>query len=154
MLGMQLVLAWIHGSLLNRQHQDLVALREDIQVLADSLDPSNQQDGTSDTEIDPARGHRIRVPRYQRVRLIQNPPPPNEEDQARKDLEDSNASAKKAVSEAREVQSKLSIEENIRKADEKAKVESAENTWQKWLLVALGAGVLAVAIRSWLNRRG
>jgi hypothetical protein len=58
------------------------------------------------------------------------------------------------VSEAREVQSKLSIEENIRKADEKAKVDSAENTWQKWLLAALGAGLLAVAVRSWLSRRG
>ena len=88
----------------------------------------------------------------QRVRMIQEQP--TEEEQARKDIQNSNDSAKNAVSKAREVQSQLSIEENIRKADEKAKMDTAESSWQKWLWIALGAGLVGMVIRAWLRRRG
>lgn len=151
LLGMQLILAWLQGGLLHRQHQELQALREDVQTLADTLEQSNTDD--SDADAEPARQDSTRTRRLQRTRLAQAQPTPNEEDQAQKDLQDAKASAQKAISEAREVQSKLSIEENIRKADEKAKVDAAENAWQKWFWLAAAVGAMAVGVRSWLRRR-
>lgn len=152
MLGLQLVLAWVQGGLLQRQHQDLLALREDVQMLADSLDQEEPQDDYEAEGWIPARHGRTRRPGIRRVAMLQEETP--EEAQARKDLDATKASAKKAVTEAREVQSKLSIEENIRKAEEKARENEAESTWRKWLWVALGAGLAAVGVRAWLRRRG
>jgi len=152
MLGMQLILAWIQGSLLHRQHEDLLALREDVQILADSLEQGTEEEGSTEDGLAPARQHQGRGPRLQRVRRMQAAPA--EEEQAQKDLQDAKASAQKAVNEARAAQSKLSIEENSRKAEEKAKLDAAENAWQKWLWAALGAGLVAVAVRAWLRRRG
>jgi hypothetical protein len=153
LLGMQLVLGWIHGSLLHRQHEDLLALREDVQDLTDSVEQGLWQEDDSEEGVAPAR-HRARRPHHlQRVRMVQEAPTP-EEEQARKETQDANESAKQAVSKARKVQSQLSIEENIRKADEKAKLDTAENNWQKWLWGALGAGLVAMVVRAWLRRRG
>jgi hypothetical protein len=152
LLGMQLVLGWIHGSQLNRQHQDLLALREDVQNLTDAVDQGFSQGNGSEDSVAPARRGRVRHPAIQRVRLLQEQP--TEEEQASKDLKQSRDSAQQAVAKARQTQSQLSIEENIRKADEKAKMESAENSWQKWMWVALGVGLLAVVIRFWARRRG
>lgn len=152
MMGMQLTLTWLHGSLLHRQHEDLLALREDVQILSDSLEQGTKEENSTEEGLAPAHHRQPRRPRIQRVRMIQAAPA--EEEQAQKDLQDAKASAQKAVSEAREVQSKLSIAENIRKAEEKAKVESAENAWQRWLWIALGVGLVAVGIRAWLRRRG
>jgi hypothetical protein len=152
MLGLQLVLTWLQGSLLQRQHEELRALREDVQILAEALEQNLWDEGTLDEELAPAGSPSVRKFRIQRVRMAQ--PAPAEEEQAQKDLQDAKASALKAVSEAREVQSKLSIQENIRKAEENAKLGSAENAWQKWLWMALGAGLVAVAVRAWLRRRG
>ena len=84
--------------------------------------------------------------------LVQDTTP--EEDQAQKDLQAAKASALKAVDDARKVQSQLSIEENIHKAEAKARVEESENAWQKWLWIALGAGMVAMVVRAWLRRRG
>ena len=151
-LAMQLTLTWLQGGLLHRQHQDLLALREDVQLLTDSLEQGvGEEDATADS-LAPARHAAARRFRLQQVRRLQAAPA--EEDQAQKDLQDAKASAQKAVSDARAVQSKLSIEENIRKAEEKAKIEEAESAWQKWLWIALGAGMVAVAVRAWLRRRG
>lgn len=152
MLGMQLTLSWLQGSLLHRQHEDLVALREDVQVLSDTLEQGLWDEGYVEEGVAPARRRPARSSRLQRASVIQDATP--EEEQTQKDLQDANASARKAVSDAREVQSKLSIQENIRKAEEKAKVESAENAWMRWLWVALGVGLVAVAVRAWLRRRG
>ena len=152
LLGMQLTLTWLQGSLLHRQHQDLLGLREDVQSLADSLEQGTGEETDTGNGLAPARHRQARRPRLQRVRMIQDMTP--EEEQTQKDLQDAKASALKAVSDAREVKAKLSIEENIRKADEKAKVEAVETTWQKWLWIALGAGMVAVVIRAWLRRRG
>jgi hypothetical protein len=152
MMGVQLALTWLHGSLLYRQHEDLLALREDVQVLADSMEQGTSQDDAEEEGLAPARHRQIRRLQVRRVAMLQREP--TEEEQAKKDLENTKLSAQKAVSEAREVQAKLSIEENIRKADEKAKVDAAENAWQKWLWAALGAGMLAVVVRAWLRRRG
>jgi hypothetical protein len=152
MMGMQLALTWLNGSLLHRQHMDMLALREDVQTLSEALEQGTSEEDTAGGSIVPARLRPARSQRIQRVRLIQAAP--TEEEQAQKDLQNARASAQKAVSEAREVQSKLSIEENIRKAEAKAKLDEAENAWQKWLWIALGIGMLAVAIRAWLRRRG
>jgi len=159
LLTLQLSLLWIQGGLIHRQHRDLQDLRDDIQSLTDSLDQSLSQDNGTDSNAAPmrARGHHSRA-RIQRARNIQESqnqdPPAPEEERTKKELEASRESAKKAVSDAREVQSKLSIEENARKAEEKQKLEAAQNTWQKWVWAALGLGLVAMIVRSWLRRRG
>lgn len=149
MLGMQLLLSWLQGSLIHRQHQDLLALREDVQSLAEAMDQGSGEEDFEEQSLAPARGPRSRGPRLQRVQTQ-----PSEDEAAQKDLQDSRTSGQQAVSQARAVQSKLSIEENIRKAEEKAKLEDAGGTWQKWLWAALGAGLVAVGVRAWLRRRG
>lgn len=146
LLVMQLALLWLQGGLLHRQHQDLVALREDVQELTDTVAEGLFQPEEYEESAAPARH---RTPRLLRV---QNPAP-DDEDPAQKELREAAESAQKAVQQARETQSKLSIEENIRKAEEKAKVEEAESSWQKWMLVALGGGLLAWVVRAWLQRR-
>lgn len=152
MLGMQLTLTWLQGRLLHRQHEDLLGLREDVQVLTDSMEQGTSGGDSLAEGLAPARQRSAPRPRIRQVRLLQSAP--TEDEQAQQDLQDAKASALKAVSEAREVRSKLSIEENIRKAEENAKLNAVENTWQKWLWIALGVGMLAVAIRAWLRRRG
>ena len=147
-----MTLTWIQGSLLHRQHEDLLALREDVQILADSVEQGTAEEGSTEDGLAPARRYPGRRPRLQRVRMLQAAPA--EEEQAQKELQDAKTSAQKAVNEAREVRSKLSIEENIRKAGEKAKIDEAENAWQKWFWAALGAGLVTIAVRAWLRRRG
>jgi len=152
LLTLQLGLIWIQGGLLHRQHRELQDLREDVQYLSDALDQNLLQDSGTDTEVAPTHTRLRRLPsRLLRVRHLQEP---SDDERARKEQEASRESARKAVSDAREVQSKLSIEENIRKADEKKQVEAAQNTWQKWVWIALGGGVLAMVVRAWLRRRG
>lgn len=152
LLVMHLGLTWIQGSLLHRQNEELRALREDVQILSDTIEQGLMA-SDEPVDLEPARS-RGRVQRHVlRVRRIQAPPP-SEEDAARKELQDSADSAKKAVNDAREVQSKLSIEENIRKADEKARIEATEHTGRNWLFIALGAGLVGVLVRAWLRRRG
>ena len=152
MLGLQLTLTWLQGSLLHRQHKDLLALREDVQVLTDSMEQGMSGEDFPADGLAPARQATALSPRIQRVGRVQSAS--TEVEQAQKDLLDAKASALQAVSEARAVRSKLSIEENLRRAEEKVKVDAAENAWQKWLWLALGVGMLAVAIRAWLRRRG
>ena len=157
LLTAQLAMLWIQGGLLHRQHQEIRDLRDDIQSLAESIDSIQSTDTGTDGDFAPSsiRLNRDR-PRLKRIyRLQETPPstPQTDEERARKDLDASRASAQKAVSEAREVQSKLSIEENARKAEEKAKVERAQNAWQKWIWLALAAGFIAYVVRAWLRRR-
>jgi len=149
-LALQLGLLWIQGAQLHRQNQVLQGLREDIQALTESLD--NSQSATSYDDDGGA------VP----ARFLPQPAPPRqvavlgveeEQETAARDLKASKDSAQKAIKEAREVQSKLSIEENIRKADETQKVQAATSSWQRWVWVAMGLVVLALVIRSVLQRR-
>jgi hypothetical protein len=155
LLALQTGLIWIQGGLLNRQRGDIQGLREDIQYLTDSLDQNLIQEPVEEGSYDPTRRPLPRSKHFiQRARMMQEAPPPTEEERTRKELEAARESTQKALSDAREAQSKLSIEENIRKAEEKKQLEAAGNTWQKWLWVALGAGVLAMVVRSWLRRRG
>jgi hypothetical protein len=148
LLALQLALLWVQGAQLYRQNQVLQGLREDVQALSDSF-----QDGkmpTQDQEDSPAVPARYQAP---------SPPPrriavlgAEEEQDAAKELKTSRDSAQKAVKDAREVQSKISIEENIRKADETRKVNAATNSWQRWVYGALGLVVLGLIARAILRR--
>lgn len=149
-LALQLGLLWVQGAQLHRQNQVLQGLREDIQALTESLE--NSQGSSADEEA-------AAVP----AGLFEAPPPPEkvavlgaeeEQEPAAKELQASKDSAQKAVKDAREVQSKLSVEENARKAEEARKVQAATNTWQRWVWIGLTLVVLALAGRAMLRRRG
>ncbi len=150
-LALQLGLLWIQGAQLHRQNQVLQGLREDIQALAESIE--NGQSTTSFDEDSAAVPvgflPRSTPPKQAAVLGVQE-----EQEAAAKDLSAARESAQKAVKDAREVQSKLSIEENARKADEAKKVQAATNSWQRWVWAALALVVVALVARSVLQRRG
>lgn len=149
LLALQLTLLWVQGAQLYRQNQVLQGLREDIQALSEYL-----QDGKMPTQ-DQEEGSVVPA-RYQ----ASNPPPrrvavlgaEEEQDAAAKELKATRDSAQKAVKDAREVQSKLSIEENIRKADENRKVNAATTSWQRWVYGALAFVVLGLIARAVFRR--
>jgi hypothetical protein len=150
-LVLQLALLWTQGAQLHRQNQLLQALREDIQALADSLDngqssSSAEEDGSSV----PARFGPQEAPQKKTAVLGAE----EEQESATRELQASRESAQKAVKEAREAQSKLSIEENIRKAEEAKKVQAATTSWQRWAWGATALVALALVARSVLRRRG
>lgn len=153
LLASQLGLIWLQGSLLHRQHRDIQGLREDLQGLAESLEQGTSGAPEAEGGLVPARarqtGPRRGVTRTAHISLQDE-----QADQATKELEAAKQSADKAVKDAREVQQKLSIEENARKAEEKAKIEKAQSAGMKWIWIGLGAGLLALVVRSWLRRRG
>lgn len=149
LLAGQMALLWVQGGLLNRQHQDLVAIREEIQTLSETLEDTlvaPEEEGG----MLPMAGRAVPgKPRLRRASVVLEEPEP-----AARELEASRESARKAVDQARDTQRKLSIEENARKAEEAAKVRRAQGRGQTWLLAALGAGLLAFVVRGWLRRRG
>jgi len=150
----QLGLTWLQGSLLHRQHRELLGIREDLQALAESLEQGASGAPSEEGGLVPARS-RHRRPRAKGGMRVANITLQEEApEQANKDLEEAKKSAQKAVKDAREVQGKLSIEENARKAEEKARLQGAHNQGQKWLFIGLGAGLFALVLRSWLRRRG
>ncbi len=148
LLALQLALLWVQGAQLYRQNQLLQGLREDIQTLSDYF-----QDGKTpgqEQEDGPAVPARYQAP---------NPPPrrvavlgAEEEQDATKELKASRDSAQKASKDAREVQSKLSIEENVRKAEETRKVNAATTSWQRWVYGALACVVAGLIARAILRR--
>jgi hypothetical protein len=149
-LALQLGLLWIQGAQLHRQNQVLQGLREDIQALTESLDnnPSATSNGDDGGAV-PARFlAKPEAPRQVAVLGVED-----EQEAAARDLKASKDSAQKAIKDAREAQSKLSIEENIRKADETKKVQAATSSWQRWVWAAMGLVVLALVVRSVLQRR-
>jgi hypothetical protein len=139
-LSLQLGLLWIQGAQIHRQNQVLQGLREDIQSLADAID-NGQSSGTSEDET-------THVPaRYQAHAPVE------EQDPAAKELQAARESAQKAVKDAREAQSKLSIEENIQKVEEAKKLQSATSEWQSWVWGAMALVALALIWRAFLRRR-
>ncbi len=155
LLSLQVGLLWIQGVQLHQQNQLLKDLRGDVQDLADSLDNSQDSaDGPDDTSAMPLRHSDHRRPRLQRTAFhLQQDDPDAASREAAKELEASRESAQKAVKEAREDQSKLSFEENARKAEEARKVQGATNAWQRWSLGALALLVVAWLVRAYLRRR-
>jgi hypothetical protein len=162
-LSLQLALGWLHGAMLNRQHKELVALRDDIQTLTDSLDENAYAPGQEEGPIVPTRHrHRTNRHRLQTVAFVVRQDDATQKDKekdqatdaATKDMKEAKDSAQKAIEKAQEARSKLSIEENYRKAEEKKKLEAAENVWTKWAGIGLLIAFLALVIRAWLRRRG
>lgn len=170
-LAAQVGLLWLHGGLLNRQYGEMQAMRQDIQDLTEALDnsASGQAQAPEEGSYRPAsvdrrtnRGH----PRHQcagmqnvsHVKFILQDTQdnaPEGQDQATKDLEQSRDSAKKAIADAHDAQKKISIQENIRKADEKKKVEAATSSFYPLVYWAMGIGLLAFIVgRVWRARAG
>lgn len=152
LLSIQIGLLWLQGAQLHQQNQQISQLRADIQDLADSLgtsqDDSAPQD--EDTGVVPLRQRIHRRPRFQRVAVLGLQ---DEKDSAADELRAAQASAQKAVKDAREAQSKVSIEENARRAEESRKVRGATAAWQKGAIGAVGLLCLAWLLRSWFRRR-
>nr|WP_320133365.1 hypothetical protein [uncultured Holophaga sp.] len=144
LLALLSALTWMNGAMLNRQHHELVALREDVQYLTDNLDNGSSEEEDSLTAARLGVSHRAR--RFTRI--------DEERDPALKELEESRKSAREAVQEARETQRKVSIEENARLADEKAKLESARHSWTRWTYGAIVVVLVTLGLRAWLRRRG
>ncbi len=147
---LQLGLLWIQGAQLHRQNQVLEGLREDIRALSESIDDgqsstSNDEDGTAV----PARYQPSGEAKKQVAALGVE----EEQDPAAKELQASRDSAQKAVKEAREAQSKISFEENARKAEETRKTQAATRSWQHWSLGASALVVLALLVRAFIRRR-
>lgn len=150
-LALQLGLLWIQGAQLHRQNQVLEALRDDIQALTDAMD-SSQGPASYDWGAGAVPAHRgvpTAAPKKMAVLGAEE-----EQDAASKELQASRDSAQKAVKEARETQSKLSLQENARKVEEARQVQAATRSWQGWALGALGLVVLALLTRAVLQRRG
>ncbi|NWJ39664.1 MAG: hypothetical protein HXX12_01685 [Geothrix sp.] len=149
-LALQLGLLWIQGAQLHRQNQVLLGLREDIQALTESIENSQSPaDYQDEGEAVPASFGPPAVP-PKKVAVLGAE---EEQEAAAKELKASRESADKAVKEAREAQSKLSIEENARKVEEARKIQAATSSWQGWVWGALGLVALALVGRSVIRRR-
>lgn len=170
-LAAQVGLLWLQGGLLNRQHGDIQAMRQDIQDLTEALDNGASDHAQAPEEgsygpasVNPGRHRGARRPSHpglnnvSHARLIPSDPQdnaPEGQDQAAKELEQSRDSAKKAIADARDAQQKISIQENIRKADEKKKVEAATSSFYPLVYWAMGIGLLAFIVgRVWRARAG
>ena len=149
-LALQLGLLWIQGAQLHRQNQVLQGLREDIQALIDTLDNGQSSASNEDPNAAVPAGYSAQPESLQKSAVLGL-----DEDQspAAKELQASRESAQKAVKEAREVQAKLSIEENIKKAEETKKIQSATVAWQGWWWGALALVAVAFVARSAIRRR-
>ena len=152
-LALQLLMLWLQGAQLHRQNQVLQGLREDIQALTESLDNSpGPVSGGDDADAVPASMPPKAQPQahtHVAVLGIQE-----EQEAATKDLQASRESAQKAVKDAREAQSKISIEENARKAEETRKVQAATSSWMNWAWGATALVAVALVARSVIRRRG
>ena len=156
LLVLQLGLLWVQGSLVQRQREDILGLREDVQAMAESLDEDGQgPDPTMEARPVPARQRlRLRARRQGRVvRAAWFQAKAGDEDEARKELDHSQQSAKEALAKARDAQKKLSITENIRLAEETAKMNAEGRTMRPWLWAGAGLALLLMIARS-LRRRG
>lgn len=150
-LALQLLMLWLQGVQLHRQNQVLQGLRDDIQALTESLDyGQGAVSDSDDADAVPASGPVKAAPHtHVAVLGIQE-----EQEAAAKELQASRESAQKAVKDARETQSKLSIEENARKAEEAKKVQAATSSWMNWAWGAVALVAVALVARSVIRRRG
>jgi hypothetical protein len=161
LLTAQVGLLWTHGSMLQRQHEDIQGLREDLQNLEEDL--YQDQDGwdSNEEQPNPQPTRMARHPRPRRaVRMAwmqgQSPAPAGGEDAqeqaARKDLDAARQSGQEAVAKARTVQGQLSLEENARKAEEKARIMREGESWRIWMWVGAAVAAAALMLRLKLRR--
>jgi hypothetical protein len=160
LLVLQLGLLWTHGSMLQRQHDDLQALREDVQDLADSLDQDqDQQDWDTTGAARPARmrpGLRAHRPFGGLVRARHQAPaadPDSGDRAAAQELDASRRSAQEAVAQARDTQQKLSVPEAFRKAEARSALNAA-GAGRRWLWGLAVALLALTGLRAVLRRRG
>ncbi|MFN8010317.1 MAG: hypothetical protein U0P81_02825 [Holophagaceae bacterium] len=155
-LAAQLGLAWIQGRMLNRQHAQLLEMREDIQGLAEALEQATADPGVEEDSLAPARRprHRIRPAgdlRRAAFRLRQEEKP--EQDPAAKELEAVRQSQEKAVKDAKVAQRKLSVAAAAQRAERAEKVDNAS---KGFMWAVLGAAVIlfgAYAARGFIRRQ-
>lgn len=152
LLTLQVGLLWLHGAMLERQHADLAALREDVQDLSDSLDEfQGTFDDTGSGGLSPSRQRiRHRPSRLVRARMQEQDP----EEAQKKQIEEQRKAEKEAVAKARDLREKVSFEENARKAEEKAKVEKAVTPWRNMVAAGVAVALFALLLRAWARRRG
>jgi hypothetical protein len=151
----QLGLAWIHGRLLNRQHLQLMELREDLQGLAEAIEQSYADPGLEEGSLAPARRfashrplHRLRLASH-RIQEGQD----REQDPAARELEASRQSAEKAVKDAKTTQQKLSIKHAAERAERAEKIDDAS---RGFFWATIGAAVVlfgAYAARGFIRRQ-
>ncbi len=142
----QLVLLYVQGAQLHRQHGELRDLRQDVQVLTEALDEALQYE---EEGYRPSRGHRsgLRSARsLHRVILEEDPEP------AAREVEASRQDAQKAVKQARETQEKLSIEANAEKARQAAAVEKEQRRWGPLIGLGFALALVVLVVRSFLRR--
>jgi len=152
LLLLQVGLLWMQGSMLERQHGTLMGLRQDMQDLTESLDnfQGNFDQGASDGTLRPS-SRRVHPRRgLQRVRLQDQE---GGDQGVRKEMADQRKSEREAIDKARETQSKLSLAENYRKAEEKKRIEAEQNKWRPFLWGGAVVALLALVLRSWLRNR-
>lgn len=170
-LSALLALSWLHGRLLQKQGQEIRALKDEIQMLIEALEQGNTLEGEEDpggtapigaaripsTYPDPSP---MRVPTRNARGLkllscsLQSPDPEKmQPDPAREELENARKSAQEAVAAARNVKGKLSIEENAKKAEEKAKLNETGRQASQWVLAGLGIALAALIYRLWQRWR-
>lgn len=163
LLVLQVCLLWVHGSLLQRQHDDIQALREDVQALADSLDQDDDDKDSNQADPHPARWVRHphpgrRAVRTGYLRAAADPAPADEGDPALKDLQKDTQrvrqSEQEAVAKARDTQEKMSIEANIQKAEAQSRLQAQADGWKPWVWGAVAVAILALGARALYRRRG
>lgn len=153
LLVAQLGLAWIHGRLLNRQHLELLQLREDLQGLAEAIEQSYADPGLEDGSLAPARQRHPRPRRVQAVSRRIQEGQEREQDPAARELEASRQSADKAVKDAKSAQQKLSVKHAAERAERAEKVDAAS---RNFFWASIGAAVVlfgAYAARGFIRRQ-
>lgn len=154
LLSLQLALGYVQGMLLHRQQEEIRSLRVDLQDLAEAIDQGLGSTDGGPPDGEPWRLSRVRPRPRPRLLAARHVLDGDEDDRARKELQQSTDSARKAVNDARKAEKQMSITENIRKADEQQRINAAQSQWQKWALAALGLAVLGFLARGWIRNRG
>ena len=161
LLAVQVGLLWTHGSLLQRQHDDIQALREDVQALTDSLYDEEDQDGWDSNQANPnphpARSKGRRGGQPVPVAFMRATGEADEGDpalkEANKELDASLKSGKEAVVQARKVQEQLSLSANYEKAEARKRQEAETRTWVPWIWAAVAVALGSMLARSLYRRR-
>jgi hypothetical protein len=155
LLSLQLALGYVQGALLNRQKEELRALRSDLQDLAEAVEQSHGASAGDPEAGEVWRPLALRRPgKPAHAVVARTVLDVDEDERARKELQQSLDSGKKAVADSRKAQEQVSITENARKAEVRKDIDKAENHWLKGSLLALGLVTLGLLARAWFRRRG
>jgi len=159
LLTAQVGLAWLHGRLLNRQHQQLLELRSEVQTLAEAMEHAWAEEPMEEGYLAPAV-RRHSASRHRRpargialASLRQQPEPPPEQDPALKEIEAAKQSGEKAVKDAKVAQQKLSIAHAAERAERAEKVDKASKGFFWASILTPIILIAAFAARGYIRRR-